>query len=134
MRPTTAPLKETLAAAVLRVAGYTGCAVLLDGHVFLVDAKGILKCLDWNTGQERWVERGFDERGTLLAADGKLLIQTGASGKLVIVAADPAGFRELRQMTVFGEQPETFTAPVLANGRIYVRSYAGEVVCLDLRN
>ncbi|MBC7817792.1 MAG: PQQ-binding-like beta-propeller repeat protein [Planctomycetaceae bacterium] len=115
-----------------RVAGYTGSAVLLGGHLYLVDSKGILKCVDWNTGKEMWVQRGFDERGTLIAADGQLLIQTGASGKLVIVAADPAGYRELRQTTVFDDNPETYTAPVLANGRIYCRSYAGDVVCLQL--
>ena len=115
-----------------RVAGYTGSAVLIGNHLYLVDSKGILKCVDWNTGQEKWVQRGFEERGTLIAADGILLIQAGASGKLVIVAADPAGYRELRQTTLFGDQPETYTAPVLANGRIYCRSYAGEVVCLQL--
>lgn len=117
-----------------RVAGYTGSAVLIGGHIYLVDAKGILKCVDWNTGQETWVQRGFDDRGTLIAADGLLLIQTGASGKLVIVAADAAGFRELRQIKVFGDEPETYTSPVLSNARIYCRSYAGEVVCLQLKS
>lgn len=126
-----------------RVAGYTGSAVLIGGYLYLVDSKGILKCVDWNTGQEKWVQRGFDERGTLIAnvagslrepsaADSQLLIQTGASGKLVVVAADPAGYRELRQTTVFDDKPETYSAPVLANGRIYCRSYAGEVACLQL--
>lgn len=115
-----------------RIAGYTGAAVLIAGHLYLVDSRGILKCVDWNTGQEKWIQRGFDERGTLIAADNHLLIQTGASGKLVIVAADPAGYRELRQTTVFGDEPETYTAPVLASGRIYCRSYAGAVVCLQL--
>jgi outer membrane protein assembly factor BamB len=115
-----------------RVAGYTGSAALLDGHIYLVDSNGILKCIDWNTGKERWAQRGFDERGTLMAADGKLLIQTGATGMLVIAAADPAGYRELRRAKVFDGEPATFTVPVLANRRIYCRSYTGEVVCLDL--
>ena len=115
-----------------RVASYTGSAVLLGEHLYLVDAKGILKCVEWNSGKEAWIERGFDERGTLIAADGQLLIQTGSSGKLVIVAADPAGYRELRQTIVFQDNPETYTAPVLANSRIYCRSYAGDVVCLQL--
>jgi outer membrane protein assembly factor BamB len=115
-----------------RIAGYTGPAVLLGGFLYLVDSKGILKCIDWNTGEERWVQRGFDERGALIAADGKLLIQTGASGDLAVAAADPAGYRELRRARVFEKEPETFTAPVLAQRRIYCRSYAGEVVCLQL--
>jgi outer membrane protein assembly factor BamB len=114
-----------------RIAGYTGSAVLVAGHLYLVDARGMLKCVAWDTGEERWTQRGFDERGTLMAAGEKLLIQTGASGKLVIAAADPAGYRELRQATVFAGDPDTFTVPVLANGRIYCRSYAGEVVCLE---
>ena len=114
-----------------RVAGYTGSTVLVDGHLYLVDSNGILKCVDWNTGQEKWIQRGFDERGTLIAAADKLLIQTGASGKLVAVAAAPTGYRELRQTVVFDDNPATFTAPVLANSRIYCRSFAGEVVCLQ---
>jgi outer membrane protein assembly factor BamB len=115
-----------------RLAGYTGAAVLLDEHLFMVDAKGILRCVDWTSGRETWSQRGFDQRGTLIAADGKLLIQTGASGKLIVAAADPAKYRKLREATLFDGKPETYTAPVLANGRIYCRSYEGEVVCLAL--
>jgi outer membrane protein assembly factor BamB len=116
-----------------RVAGYTGAAVLIREHLYLVDDKGILRCLDWNTGREQWTQRGFDVRGTLIAADGKLLVQTGASGKLVLAVADPKRYQKLREATVFTEKPETYTAPVLANGRIYCRSYEGEVVCVDVR-
>lgn len=115
-----------------RVAGYTGGAVLLNDHLYMVDAKGILKCVDWNSGKETWSQRGFDERGTLIAADGKLIVQTGSSGKLIVADADPAGYRELRQVTVFEQKPETYTAPVLANSYLYCRSYAGEIVCLHL--
>jgi outer membrane protein assembly factor BamB len=116
-----------------RVAGYTGSAVLVGENMYLVDSKGFLKCVDWNTGKEIWIQRSFDEHGTLMAAGGELLIQTGTSGKLVIAAADPAGYRELRQAVVFEGESKTFTAPVLANGRIYCRSYEGEVICLQLR-
>jgi outer membrane protein assembly factor BamB len=115
-----------------RVAGYTGAAVLKEGHIFLVDARGILHCLEWETGKINWSQRGFDERGTLMAAGGELLLQTGASGEIVVAAAVPSGYRELRRAKVFAEEAATFTAPVLANGRIYSRSYAGEIVCLDV--
>lgn len=115
-----------------RVTGYTGAVVLKDKHLYLVDSKGLLKCVDWNTGEVKWVRRGFDERGTLIASDGHLLIQTGASGKLFVVAADPSGYRELRQATVFDDNSDTYTSPVLANGRIYCRTYAGDIVCLQL--
>ena len=115
-----------------RLAGYTGSAVLLKKHLYMVDSRGLLRCVEWDTGKEAWSQRGFDERGTLIAADGMLLIQTGSSGKLIVVGADPQKYHELREMSVFASKPETFTAPSIANGRIYCRSYAGEVVCLDL--
>jgi outer membrane protein assembly factor BamB len=111
---------------------YTGGCVLLGDDLYAVSHRGILKCLDWNTGAVRWQRRGFDERGTLMAADGMLLIQTGASGELVIVQADPASYRELRRFQVFEGPGETYTVPVLANGRIYCRNYEGELVCLDV--
>lgn len=111
---------------------YTSGCVLWEGCLYGVDQRGILACLDWETGEPHWAKRGYDERGTLIAADGCLLIQTGATGELAVVAADPQQWRELRRCVVFAEQPETYTAPVLANGRIYCRSYEGQVVCLDL--
>ena len=116
-----------------KLSTYTGNVVLLADHLYGVDKTGILKCLDWQTGTERWAQRGFDEFGTLIAADGKLIIQSGKSGMLTVVDASPVGYRELRKMKVFEDARETFTAPVLANGLLYCRSYAGEIVCLDLR-
>ena len=115
-----------------KLSTYTGNVVLLDGNLYGVDKTGILKCLDWETGEERWAQRGFDEYGTLIASDGKLIVQAGKSGTLAIVEAAPSAYRELRRMKVFAEARETFTAPVLAKGRLYCRSYAGELVCLAL--
>lgn len=109
---------------------YTGGVVLLSGHLFGVDKTGILKCLEWSSGEERWSQRGFDSFGTLMAADGKLIIQAAKSGDIAVVDASPAGYREVRRTRVFTSDRDTFTVPTLANGRIYCRSYAGEVVCI----
>jgi hypothetical protein len=57
--------------------------VLLGGHLYLVDSKGILKGADWNTGQEKRGQRGIDEPGRLIAA------------------ADAAGDRTWHQISVF---------------------------------
>lgn len=113
-----------------RFACYTGSSVLLGNALYGVTKAGILKCLDWQSGEERWAQRGFDGHGALVAVGGLLLVQASQSGDLVIVAADPSSYRELRRARVFTGDRETFTAPVAANGRIYCRSYAGEVVCL----
>lgn len=115
-----------------RAGGYTGNVVLLAGHFYGVDKTGILKCLDWQSGEERWAQREFEEHGTLIAAEGRLIVQSGKSGTLAVVEAASSGYRELRRMKVFTESAATFTAPVLAGGRLYCRSYAGEIVCLAL--
>ncbi len=116
-----------------KMKSYTGGCVLVGGHVYGVSTPGILKCLDWETGAEKWGQRGFGNHGALTTADNKLLVQTSDGGELVVVEAAPGAYRELRRATVFAREENTFTAPVLANGRVYCRSYAGEVVCLDLR-
>jgi outer membrane protein assembly factor BamB len=113
-----------------RLACYTGSCVLVGGCIFGITKSGILKCLDWKTGKELWAERGFDGHGALMAADGLLIIQTSEQGKLVVARAGRERYEELRRSIVFEGDPGTFTAPVLANGRLYCRSYAGEVVSL----
>jgi outer membrane protein assembly factor BamB len=117
-----------------KLSSYTASAVLLDGYLYGVDKTGILRCLEWESGTEKWSQRGFGDFGSLIASDGKLLVQTARTGELVIVAAEPGGYREIRRAKVFESDRDTFTAPTLSNGRLFCRSYAGEVVCLDLRN
>jgi outer membrane protein assembly factor BamB len=114
-----------------KLAIYTGGGVLLGSSLFGVSKAGLLKCLDWDTGEEKWSQRGFGEFGALIAADDKLLVQTSDSGELVVVAGAADGYREIRRVKVLAREPKTFTPPVLANGCIFCRSYAGEVVCLN---
>jgi len=101
-----------------------GCLYGFDGQVL---GEGDLKCLDWQTGQVKWSQGGLGT-GSLTAADGKLIV-LGEKGTLVIVEASPAGYKELRRAEVL--QGKCWTPPVLANGKIYVRNAAGEVLCLD---
>lgn len=115
-----------------KLSSYTGNAVLIDGHLYTVTKAGLLKCVDWATGADRWSQRGFGTYGALIAADNKLFIQSSTDGQLVVVAADPARYTELRRFQPFTGKGETFTAPSLARGRLYCRSYAGEVICLQV--
>jgi len=112
---------------------YTGNVVLIQGHLYGVDKTGLLKCVDWETGAERWAQRGFGEHGTLIAAGGRLIVQSGRDGMLTVADATPDGYRMRRRMKVFEGDPATFTPPSLAGGRLICRSYAGELVCLNLQ-
>jgi len=91
----------------------------------------VLKCIDGD-GQELWRERGIGA-GAVSLAGGRLLIVSG-EGDLIVAEASPAGFQPLSRRHVLDVAGAPFwTIPVLADGRIYVRSHAGELVALDHR-
>jgi outer membrane protein assembly factor BamB len=103
-------------------------SILLQGNLYGFD-ESVLKCIDLNKGSRNWAERGLG-KGTLTAADGKLIVLT-EDGELVIVAASADSYQEIsRTPAVDGR---SWVVAVLANGRIYCRSNAGELVCFDVR-
>lgn len=87
-----------------------------------------LRCLDWKTGEIKWTEPKLEFNG-LIAVGGKLLVLT-EKGDLVLAEASPDGYKELGSAHVI--EARAFTAPVFANGRVYVRNTIGDVVSLDL--
>jgi outer membrane protein assembly factor BamB len=92
-------------------------SVLHNGHIYGFD-NSVLKCLVAATGEEKWKESGFGH-GSLILADGHLIVLS-ERGKLSLVEATPAGYREKGN-----SQPlsgKCWTAPTLANGRLYLRN------------
>ena len=108
-------------------------SVLINGHLYGVDGNedkdAGLKCMEFSTGTEKWVEKGFGA-GSVMAADGKL-IALSDKGELSIAEASPAGFKPTYRAQVLTGR--CWTVPVLANGRIYCRNATGDVVCLDVK-
>ncbi len=102
-------------------------SVLHGNHLYGFH-KTILKCIDANTGTEKWKARGFGE-GTLILAEDHLII-LGDRGKLGLVEATPAAFNEVASAEVLSGL--CWTAPALANGRLYARNEK-EMVCLDMK-
>ena len=107
-------------------------SVLWQVHLYGFDGqvggKGKLTCLNFKTGEVKWSQGGMGT-GSLMLADGKLII-LGEKGKLVIAEASPEGFKELASAQVL--TGKCWTVPVLANGRIYARNAAGQLVCVDV--
>jgi outer membrane protein assembly factor BamB len=100
-------------------------------HLYAIDEKRYLTCMDLRTGAVRWRHRDFLQ-GSLLRVDERLLV-LGGDGKLALVEADPSGFRG--QIFHRPGQPSRgrwWTVPVLAGGKLYLRDEE-EVLCLDLR-
>jgi len=107
--------------------------VLVDSHLFGLDNMGSagpitnLVCVDLSTGKQSWLEKRFG-KSNLTLADGKLFIST-MKGELMIVQATSEGFNEMARSSVLGM---TRQAPVIANGRLYLRDDK-EIVCIDVR-
>ncbi len=108
-------------------------SVIVGGHIYGMDGNtgqnGPLVCLDLQTGKPVWKQPAFGA-GALIAADGKLIAMT-EKGELVIAEASPAGFKPLARGQVLGGT--CWSAPILANGRIYCRNDKGDVVCVDVK-
>lgn len=108
-------------------------AVLFNGHLYGTDGdtteKAALKCLDFATGEEKWSQPDFGS-GASIVADGKLVALSG-TGELIVAPATPEGFKPTARVQVLGGK--CWTAPVLANGRIFCRNGRGDVVVVDVR-
>ncbi len=110
-------------------------SVLWQGHLYGFDGNSHasrqvkLTCLDYETGERKWQERGLG-CGSLMMADGKLILLSD-DGELVIAQASPAGYKPLARAQIL--DGKCWTVPVLADGRVYARNAAGKLVCVDLR-
>ena len=102
-------------------------SVLQGDYLYGFD-NAILTCIEVNTGEEQWRQRGFG-KGSLLLADGYLII-LGEGGKLALVEVSPSEYREKARFQLFDDK--CWTVPTLAGGRLYLRNQK-EMVCLDLR-
>jgi outer membrane protein assembly factor BamB len=108
-------------------------AILCNGHLYGADGDttedATLKCVEFDTGKEKWSQPGFGTGGLVVA--GGRLIALSAAGELSVAPATPDGFKPVARAKVL--DGKCWTTPVLANGRLYCRNWQGQVVCLDLR-
>ncbi len=85
-----------------------------------------LNCINFKTGTVAWKQRGLG-CGSLLIVDGKLLI-LAENGTLVLAKATSDSFQELARSPFLDGR--CWTAPALANGRVYGRNADGKLVCV----
>ncbi|HEY1379607.1 MAG TPA: PQQ-binding-like beta-propeller repeat protein [Gemmataceae bacterium] len=99
-----------------------GFAYGFDGHIFC--------CLDLATGKRRWKDGRYGHGQVVLLAEQGLLLVTTETGDAVLLAADPAGHRELGRFRAV--EGKTWNHPAVAGGRLYVRN-AEELACFELK-
>ncbi len=90
---------------------------------------GILRCVDLDTGKMKWKKGRYGHGQIMLLEDQGLLLITGESGDITLVAADPTGLRQLGSFHAI--DGKTWNHPVLAHGRLYVRNDQ-EMACFAL--
>ena len=107
--------------------------VLIDGFLYGIDgdenSKTNLKCMELATGKVKWQEP-TQKSGSVVAAKDKLILLSG-SGELTVAKASPEGFDALATAQILSGK--CWSVPVLANGRLYARNAAGDVVCLEMK-
>jgi outer membrane protein assembly factor BamB len=103
-------------------------SILWEGYIYGFD-ESTLKCLDFKTGQEKWAQEGLG-KGSLMLADGIMIILS-EKGELLTAKASPEKFEKISSSQIL--TGKCWTVPVLANGRIYARNAAGQLVCVDVR-
>ncbi len=101
--------------------------VAIGSYIYGIDDSQLV-CLDWKTGEKKWSEPSAG-KGSLMAADGKLIVLS-EKGKLMIIKAIPEKFELIASAQVLDGR--CWTMPTLANGRIYARNAAGKLVCMDV--
>ncbi|MGB0582265.1 MAG: PQQ-binding-like beta-propeller repeat protein [Limisphaerales bacterium] len=106
--------------------------VLIGDHHYSFSGKvennrSVLQCMDWKTGETIWEHQGHGA-GTMIASDGKLIV-LGEHGSLIIAEANPKAHKVLLEKKIL-EGP-VWTAPTLANGRVYGRDSKGTLVSVS---
>ena len=103
-----------------------------DGHLYgIFEFKKYgtapLQCVDMESGEVKWQERGFGPGNCIMVGD-KLIVLSDA-GELVIAAATPEKYEELARADVLAGK--CWSTPAFSDGKVYLRS-TEEAVCIDL--
>ncbi len=117
------------------MSNHFGGVVYHDGHLYGADgmvgkSRTKLSCINLKTGNVVWSEKlGFNSS---IVADQKLIV-INEKGKLLVTEATPSGFKEIASAQILPKSVRCWTAPILANGKIYCRNTDGDIVCINVR-
>lgn len=97
-----------------------GGIVLYEGHLYGSTHRGRWVCLDWETGETIYVERGVG-KGSLTLADG-MLYTLSERQVMGLVEATPEGHEVINSFRLPpGERGTSWAHPVVTGGRLYIR-------------
>lgn len=101
-----------------------GGLVLHDGHVYSGTGlnKGFPLCVEAATGKVRWgpIRNAGRNSAAVLYADGRLYYRY-QGGRMILIEATPEGYRERGSFMIPDVEKESWSHPVVANRRLYLR-------------
>lgn len=107
--------------------------VAVGGYLYGLGPQKNLFCVETASGKTQWSQEGFtvkpaENAHLAFMVLGKNLLLLTETGTLVLVAADPTGYKEKGRAQICGVN---WCNPAYADGRLYLRD-ARELICLDL--
>lgn len=96
----------------------------------LTSAEKGLKLWSGDTAKVLWRKNVGSGHSSVVVVGQRLYTQ-GAGGELLVAGASPAGFKQIACASVLSGT--CWTVPVVADGRVYCRNQAGDLVGVDLR-
>ncbi|MBA3313601.1 MAG: PQQ-binding-like beta-propeller repeat protein [Planctomycetaceae bacterium] len=109
-------------------------SIVIGDHIYGISGQTnhsrtcMLVCLEYATGELAWEQSGGGF-GSLVAADGNLIYLNDV-GTAAIIPANPEKFEFISKGDILDGQ--CWTAPVLANGKLYCRNSEGSLVVVNM--
>ncbi len=109
-----------------------GGAVRVGDYVYgHCDSKGWV-CQELATGQLKWTEKKQVGKGSLVYADGHLVLRSETKGTVALIKATPEGFALMGRFVQPGfGKPKTWPHPVIAGKKLYLRDQ-DLLLCYDV--
>lgn len=108
-----------------KLQGYMSSPVLVDGHIYLHLRNQRFACIDWKTGEEKWITTPYGKYWSMVT-NGQRMLALDERGTLLEIAANPREF-ELIESRKVSDAPAWAHLAVAGND-VIVRDLRGVTV------
>lgn len=106
----------------IQIANHHGGVILVGDHLYELEDKGELRCVEFKTGKVVWQNKSVG-KGSIAYADGHFVARSeGKKGDIALVEATPTGYKETGRfkLPAFSGNPQ-WSHPVIIGGHLYIR-------------
>ena len=109
-----------------RPRGYMTSPVVIDGHAYLYLQSNRFTCVRLSDGEVAWISEPMGDEYWSLVVQGDRILALTDGGELLLIQADPAGYRELARVTASDQ--ETWGHLAVSGRELFVRELEGLAV------